>query len=329
MKLCIKPYRRRFRQPLLTAHGYWQWRQGLLVRLEDRAGRVGLGEIAPIPWFGSETLAEAEAFCRGVSTPITDRPLIPDTLTATQFGLGTAFEQLQTHTPMTSVQNPQPSGLCGLLPTGEPALTAWPILWRQGTRTFKWKIGVAPVIEEIALLETLIQALPAQGRLRLDANGGLNLEEAESWLSVCDRLNASAAMATVEYLEQPLPPSQTELMRQLGQRFRTTIALDESVATVAKLETQYRQGWRGIAVVKPTITGDPNRLRQFWQHYSPQLAFSSAFETGVGRQAALALAAEYTQQVAPLPPLALGFGTLGWFDDDWDTLTPAQLWDNL
>lgn len=330
IELHIKPYRRCFRQPLLTAHGHWCWRQGLLIKLEDSAGQVGFGEIAPIPWFGSETLAEAEAFCRDVSVTMAEPLMVPNALPATQFGLGFALEQLQSRTqPLDQCQALASAEICGLLPTGEQALTAWSSLWQQGIRTFKWKIGVTSMTEEIMLLDRLIQALPQTARLRLDANGGLTLVQAECWLAVCDRLNATPTIATIEYLEQPLSPSQIEFMQQLGERFGTVIALDESVATTAHLEAHYRQGWRGIAVVKPAIAGFPTRLRKIWQCYAPQLVFSSAFETVVGRQAALALANEYGQQVDWLPPLALGFGTLDWFDDQWDTLTPGQLWDSL
>ena len=49
--------------PLRTAHGVWAEREGLIIRLEDESGAVGYGEIAPIPWFGTETLAEAEEIC--------------------------------------------------------------------------------------------------------------------------------------------------------------------------------------------------------------------------------------------------------------------------
>ena len=56
-----RAYRLPLRQPLRTAHGLWAEREGLIVRVEDESGRVGFGEIAPIEWFGTETLAEAGA----------------------------------------------------------------------------------------------------------------------------------------------------------------------------------------------------------------------------------------------------------------------------
>jgi O-succinylbenzoate synthase len=167
--------------------------------------------------------------------------------------------------------------------------------------------------------------------LRLDANGGLTLAEATQVLEGCDQCHQ------VEYLEQPLPPDQFTAMQQLAQQFRTPLALDESVATIAQLEEHQRLGWDGLWVVKPAIAGWPDRLRQFWRRQNPQrrqnlnLIFSSVFETPIGRQAALALAQEYAQEYAQAVPhpRALGFGTLGWFEDDWDTLTPDQLWERL
>ncbi|RRJ99692.1 hypothetical protein Ga0100230_016530 [Opitutaceae bacterium TAV3] len=47
-----------------TAHGVWREREGLLVRLTNETGQTGFGEAAPIPWFGTESVDEAEACLR-------------------------------------------------------------------------------------------------------------------------------------------------------------------------------------------------------------------------------------------------------------------------
>lgn len=334
MRLELRPYQRPFRQPLHTAHGLWSVREGLLLRLMDNEGHVGYGEIAPIPWFGTETLAQALTCCQSLGSDFWhNRATLPESdipphLPATQFGLASAWADLQ---QSRTFPPPLPSPalpICGLLPTGKAALPAWPRLWQQGFRTFKWKIGVADLAQECRWLEDLMAQLPPQARLRLDANGGLTVEEATQLLEVCDRLNrAGAKGAIIECLEQPLPTDQFTEMQHLAQQCRTPLALDESVATVAQLEEHHRQGWQGLWVVKPAIAGWPDRLRQFWQQHSPPIIFSSVFETPVGRQSALALAQKYAQEVPH--SLALGFGTLGWFEDDWDTLTPRQLWGRL
>ncbi|MGF1518447.1 MAG: o-succinylbenzoate synthase [Nodosilinea sp.] len=319
IELAVRPYRRRFAQPLHTAHGPWGWREGLLICLRDGLGRLGYGEVAPIPWFGSESVAAALTFCCAGEWRGGD---VPDALPATQFGLESALADL---TEENVGKEPAISAICGLLPAGASVLDIAPQRLAQGHGTLKWKIGLHPVTDEIRWLEQLVQDLPSSTQLRLDANGGLSLAQAEQWLTACDRINDNSQWATVEYLEQPLPPDQLEAMRALGERYQTAIALDESVATVAQLEACWAEGWRGVFVVKPAIAGSPQRLQAFCQQHRPRLVFSSAFETAIGRRAALALAA----RCSPCPAPALGFGTQGWFDDDWDTLTPADLWDRL
>lgn len=321
VELAVRPYRRRFAQPLHTGHGPWVWREGLLIRLTDSLGRQGYGEVAPIPWFGSESVAETLAFCQAQGEEWRSGE-VPNALPATQFGLESAQADL---TGQIAGQEPAIAAICGLLPAGEAALEVAPQRLAQGHRTLKWKIGVHPIVNEIHWLGQLVKDLPPDARLRLDANGGLGLAQAEQWLAACDRINASPKLATVEYLEQPLPPDQLAALTALGERYQTAIALDESVATVAQLENCWHWGWRGVVVVKPAIAGSPQRLEAFCQKHCPRLVFSSAFETVIGRQAALAIAARCSSSPAP----ALGFGTQGWFADDWDTLTPAELWDRL
>ncbi|QQE63609.1 o-succinylbenzoate synthase [Leptolyngbya sp. BL0902] len=408
MRLEIRPYQRPFRKPLQTAHGLWSLREGVLLRLTDDTGHIGYGEIAPIPWFGTETLAQALTFCQSLDSPKSDfwrnrttltEADIPQNLPATQFGLASAWANLQfSRTSPPPPLSPSPClPLCTLLPTGKAALTAWPHLWEQGFRTFKWKIGVADMAQECRWLEDLITQLPPQACLRLDANGGLTLPEATQLLELCDQVNQvgphpkslsplerdfeedsgppllpgrgaggegsvdpphpkslsrgerdfekidfrppsplgrgaggegqPGGEGQIECLEQPLPPDQFLQMQHLAQQFHTPLALDESVATLAQLEEHHQRGWTGLWVVKPVIAGWPDRLRHFWRQHSPSIIFSSVFETPIGRQAALTLAQEYAQEVPH--PLALGFGTLGWFADDWDSLAPDQLWDRL
>lgn len=102
-KFEFRPYRRRFvrrhgvacRQTSLTTnHGNWDIREGIILSLTDESGRVGCGEIAPISWFGSETLEQALDFCRQLPGEITDEIIfsIPDELPACQFGFESAWE---------------------------------------------------------------------------------------------------------------------------------------------------------------------------------------------------------------------------------------------
>jgi o-succinylbenzoate synthase len=344
----FRPYQRRFARSLTTNHGIWDIREGIILRLTDETGNIGWGEIAPLPWFGTETLNQALEFCHHLPDKITPKTIfsIPDTLPASQFGFESAWEEMEqkwrthpssqaqpgndytealpqltqkpaalTSNPQSKIPNPQSQiPYSGLLPAGEAALNQWQTLWNQGYRTFKWKIGIAPIQQELEIFTQLIQAIPKSAKLRLDANGGLKQEEAEKWLQVCQHFNS------IEFLEQPLPVNQLNTLLNLSTQYTTPIALDESVATLKQMAACYQQGWRGIFVIKPCIAGSPSRLRQFCQNYNINAVFSSVFETAIGRQAALKLAAELSH-----PHRAIGFGINHWFAEADETWL-EQLW---
>lgn len=321
-------YQRTFKHPIQTNHGVWKLREGIIIRLEDPTGKVGFAEIAPLPWFGSETLESAVEFCRQLGHCINQSAIfsIPDCLPACQFAFESALESFKQQTP----PHFHLEDYSALLPSGQSALTSWEALWQQGYRTFKWKIGVMPVAEEQAIFKHLIQQLPASIKLRLDANGGLNLETAKQWLDLCDHTSC------IEFLEQPLPVDQLAAMLTLTYEYSTPIALDESVATLRQLQTSYQQGWQGIFVIKPSIAGSPSRLKRFCKTHAIDVVFSSVFETRIGRNAALTFAANLqnelvkgshaitsrtltsnSENIVSSPKMrALGFGIHHWFRDD-------------
>ncbi|WP_315789251.1 o-succinylbenzoate synthase [Fischerella sp. JS2] len=330
----FRPYQRKFVRPVATSHGIWEIREGIILRLINETNKVGWGEIAPISWFGSESLAQAWDFCCHLPKEITQETIfsIPDQLPACQFGFESALWEMKewksrivgdkrillsphhpyptgsrrrrVYTP--SPHPPTPLTYSALLPAGEAALQAWENLWQQGYSTFKWKIGVYPTPVELKILDLLTQNLPASVKLRLDANGGLNQEEAKLWLESCDRRKVN-----IEFLEQPLSVDQFPLMLELSQRYQTAIALDESVATLLQLKYCFQQGWRGIFVIKPGIVGSPFRLRQFCQQHEIDMVFSSVFETAIGRKAALQIAVELSRHNR-----AMGFGIDHYFVEE-------------
>ena len=299
----FRPYRRPFERPLSTSHGTWDVREGIILRLTHETGQVGWGEIAPISWFGSETLEQALDFCQQLPPQITATDVfsIPAELPACQFGFESAWEWTHRETlPHLESQ----VAYSYLLPAGETALNSWQIPWNQGNRTFKWKIGIDSIEDELKVFAQLVQTLPQSVQLRLDANGGLSRKQANQWLQASDEAGI------VEFLEQPLTPQQFDAMLEMSAQYSTPIALDESVATLDELEDSYQRGWQGIFVIKAAIAGSPKRLRQFCQKRDIDAVFSSVFETAVGRQAALQLATELSN-----PNRAVGFGVNHWFND--------------
>lgn len=331
LTLAVRSYGRPFRHPLQTHHGPWRDRRGWLIQLLDQeSGAVGWGEVAPIPWFGTESLAAAATYLDQLLAqwPTLSAPVaqiatlqhIPDTLPACQFGLGIALAAVVNPAPPPPPLSPQQ--LCALLPREDAAPARMVALGHQGHRSFKVKIAVGEVAAERVWVESLLASLPPGASLRLDANGGLSRPQALDWLTWSQTWGPA-----VEFVEQPLPPQDWAGLQALGAQFPGRVALDESVATVAQLRRVAQAGWSGPVVIKPAIAGPPLAWLTLCQHFTLEPILSSALETPVGRQGALAGWEQWRHQGSRDRPL--GFGIGHWFADDWDHLSPPDLWHRL
>jgi o-succinylbenzoate synthase len=196
----------------------------------------------------------------------------------------------------------EPLNFCQLLGRSPNILQNLQQLLAQGYRTFKLKIALDNPSAEIGICEQIFQLLPPDGRLRLDANGGLTFDQAKHWLSWGE------TQEKLEFIEQPLAPQYFSKSLQLQQEFQTKIALDESVSQLISLQDAYCQGWRGAFVIKVAIAGFPSQLQNFCQTHQLDCVISTVFETAVGRQAILNFA-----QHALDCRRALGMGGTHWF----------------
>ena len=306
--------------PLQTCHGLWSERRGIIIQLRDQQGNIGKGEIAPLSWFGSETIEQATQFCAQLDTKFNPQIIdqIPNNLPCCQFAFESALvnlEKVANNSPITNLDHNldskheidcviHPWNYSYLLPTGLAALPLIQTNVAQQYNTFKQKIGVQSFEQERSLIKELMSYLPTQGKLRLDANGGLNLETTKRWLEFAELENK------IELIEQPLPPEDFSTLLALSRQFKTAIALDESVANLTQLQNCYDQGWRGVYVLKAAIMGSPRRLAQWLQTHPIDALFSSVFETAIGRQNVLELAVKWGN-----PNRALGFGVNHWFQE--------------
>jgi len=339
-RLSYRRYRLQFLRTARTAHGPWEAREGLLLRLEDEAGRVGYGEVAPLPSFGTETLAEAEGALARLGGTVDPARLdgIEERLGCVRFALAAA----RPGSARGSGPGPRVA-VAALLPAGREALAAADRAAAAGWVAFKWKVGVGGDADEQAILDDLLARLPRGARLRLDANGAWTTRRAGRWLARC-------ADRPIEFVEQPcfagVSAGEAErrrvddALRGLAHDYPTAIALDESVTGPASLRSWLEGGWRGVCVVKPALAGAGEDLRALLAGFRADTVFSSALETAVGRQAALRTAL----QLAGGTPRALGFGVTPLFGDarfdgppvgpflspaDVETMNPEAAWNAL
>lgn len=278
--------RRRFRQPIVTGYGTVEAVDRILLRTEDEAG-VGFGEAAPWPGFPTESCDDIAEVLRSARGGLSHLRAAVDASAARLPCLGAALSSCAHWAEIAAFAGALPSA--GLLPDPTAEGVAGKI--GAGYRTLKFKVtgDTSP-----AAIRSLIAAAPAGIGFRLDANGGLTLEQARAWAELARELDS------VEFLEQPLPVGHPGYASLGAEK----IALDESFLAPGSLE------WAGPVVVKPALAGDWDELLRWRRARHGSVVYSSCFETAFGRQAALWLAAQ--------DPAAgvVGFDTLGRFEMD-------------
>jgi len=296
---------------LRTAHGGFEAREGFFLRLQDEQGRVGLGEAATLPWFGTESVEAVGEWLRtlGPEPGANDLAEIP----ASAGCLRNAVAATRSMIAGEDVPEAKPLPVAALLPAGRAALGRIAPLAEAGFRTFKWKVGVGDLADELALLDDVCAQLPDGARLRLDANGAWDRRQAERWLE-------RTAERPVEFVEQPSFAKASEgtarcrrmedLLLGLAGDFPTPLALDESLVGDGDVERWLGAGWPGVYVIKPSLCADPGAVLARLAAAKAPVVFSSALETALGARAALAWAFRWSG-----PVRALGFGVWPLFAD--------------
>ncbi len=277
--------RRRFRRPLPTGRGPVEAVDRLLLRAETDDG-VGYGEVAPWPGFPTETIDQAVEVVRSAQGNLAR-------LRAVTAAAGEALPCLRAARSACD-HWPEIAAYAGRLACAGLADAATTAAVRakaaEGFATVKVKLTGATAPDDV---RALLADVPAV-RLRLDANGGLELAAARAWTDL------ARAEPRIDFLEQPLPVGHPGYA-SLGP---DKVALDESFLTPAGID------WAGPVVVKPSLVGDWDAFRAWRATRRGPVVYSSAFETAIGRQAALWLAAQDPAAGA------VGFDTLGRFERD-------------
>ena len=196
---------------------------------------------------------------------------------------------------------------------------AYAVVAASGCRTAKVKVAERgqTLADDLARCEAVRDALGAEGRLRVDANGGWDLATAERSVRALDRFD-------LEYVEQPCAAVEdlAALRVRLARAGRPVpVAADESIR---RAEDPYRVvalDAADIAVLKVAPLGGVRAALQVAERIGLPVVVSSAVETSVGLAAGVALAA-----ALPELPYACGLATLSLLADDvvTDPLRPVE-----
>jgi O-succinylbenzoate synthase len=337
-------------RPLVTSAGVVREKRGWLLRLRNERGQQGWGEAAPLQLEARPALQlETASTPQLAATPaLTALPALTELAAAIAelgeeqprevleaylagaacppslgFALGAALAEAD---GLVGGEGPPAPPGAVLLPAGEAMLPALEHVLHCADGAsgrlsvnplsvtplcVKWKVAAGADGQERALLELLLAQLPANARLRLDANGGWSRATAWGW---AERL---ADEPRLQWLEQPLASDDQAGLEALAARL--PVALDESL----QQRPQLRHSWPGWQVRRPSQEGDPRPLLAALAAGQPRLMLSTGFETGIGRRWLHHLAALQMRGPTPAAPgLASGWQPPGaLFATD-----PRQVW---
>jgi O-succinylbenzoate synthase len=190
------------------------------------------------------------------------------------------------------------------------------IVRRSGCSTAKVKVAEPgqTLGDDQARVEAVRDALGPAGAVRVDANGGWDVDTAVAAIGVLD-----TAARGLEYVEQPC--ASVEDLAAVRRRIDVPVAADESIRRADDPMRVVQLDAADIAVLKVAPLGGVHACLRIAEQIGLPVVVSSAVETSVGLAAGLALAA-----ALPDLPHACGLATTSLLAGDVvaDPLVPVD-----
>lgn len=262
MRVAVEPYDLPLREPLETARGPIERREGWLLRVGTDP--TGLGAATPLPPFTEDletcrthVAAATDALRTGeVDAALAECAGAPAARHAVALALAdrearNAGVPLARHLDAAAAPAVAVNATVG---DADAASTAERVAAAAGAGfdCVKVKVGARSVAADAERLEAARAAVGDDVTLRADANGAWEVASAE-------RALAAFAEHDVSYVEQPLPAP--ALDEHAGLRGGTVgVALDESVAATSP-RAVLDAGAADVLVCKPMALGGPDRVR--------------------------------------------------------------------
>ncbi len=185
-----------------------------------------------------------------------------------------------------------------------------------GCRTAKVKVAEPgqSLADDQARLEAVRDAIGRDGKVRIDANGGWDVDTAVAAVAVLDR-----AAGGLEYVEQPC--ATVEELAAVRRAVDVPVAADESIRRAADPYRVRDLEAADVAVLKVQPLGGVRACLRIAADIGLPVVVSSALESSVGIAAGVALAA-----ALPELPYACGLATVQLLERDLvtDPLLPVD-----
>ncbi len=309
-------------EPFHISGGSMVVRRSLIVELEDEHGRVGIGESAPFerPFYSDETVTTAGQVLRelllpavvGVALPGVDamhdvlEPIAPRSPMA-RAGVETAWWDLVAVDATSSLtqqvtgrfaelgvpNDVAPAIRCGIA-IGIPSQPDPEYLGdrvrdavKAGYHRIKVKVDREWHVDAVRAVQRALRDANADVPITIDANGAFDPAADQSILRALDRMG-------LLFVEQPFAADQTAALIELANTLTTPVCLDETLADEPTARAIGQESGNWVWNIKVQRVGglEPAcRIAAMGHDAGIPMWIGTMPESGIGAQAALALAA--------------------------------------
>ncbi len=292
--------------PVKTSRETLHSRSGYLVKVYTGDGSYGVGDIAPIPAFGAEDfesvlgkleeikanhskLSAIEATPRSIYNGLKFLSDFPATRAGFEQACIALASKIQGKTIPEFLmfdcgKTISVNGLISMMSPADTQIKAQELLV-QGYQAIKLKIGRTDFEEDICCIEAVRKESDTVA-LRLDANGNWNIEQALDYVKELEPY-------PIQYVEEPVTVNDLHLLAQLRRESPVKIALDESAQSFDDVVRIIHSNAADVVIVKPVVCGgilSSIRIMHTALEYTMEVIVTSAFESTIGRSAAVLLA---------------------------------------
>lgn len=294
-------------------------RTGWLIRIDHR-DHCGWGDCGPLEMAGTESPASAEErlaqFQRArFETPEAlltalhkTRPEAPATCCGVETALLDLLARKQKR-PLRCYLAPAATGRIRVnAMAGSACAENSRMMEQQGFDLIKLKIGGRPLNSEIDCITRLCSGLAVQTRLRLDANGAWNVDDARRFIEAMEKL-------PVESIEEPLNQPTLRQLTELQAATRLPLGVDESLRRLGIERVLNQPGIRRL-ILKPMVLGGLTptlNIARLAAEAAVEVVVTSTVESAIGVRAACELAGAIE---AFAPPQHHGLATSSWLAQD-------------
>ena len=271
----LRDYRLGLVSPLVTAQGVHSHREGVLLSVSDGT-HIGWGEAAPLPGWSRESLSDCVKTlesvaprltqCDGANDPrltaiLTELEARPHAraavagavldLAAQGEGMSVARLLSNRFVSVPEADVPRTVSVNGLIsdPQPEAVATTAARLAQDGISAVKLKVATADPKTDLARVAAARTAVGDEIELRLDANGGWDIDTAVATLR-------KMAGYDVAFCEEPT--TGIDGIAAVGTAGVVAVAVDESAVTVDDIAAALQTEAISVVIVKPQALGGPD-----------------------------------------------------------------------